>query len=233
MALSFIAFNSCSEEDTLSDNIFNYVTFGASSYATGVDVNGTATVEVEVLTSQSSGSARTFSVSVDPTSTAAAGSYTVPSTVTVPAGSQVGILPVELSDVDLGIGINSLIINFMDEEGLFVGDGTTIDYTQNCEEVNLTLDLVFHDAWPQEASWEIQDSLGGVVASAAVGTYAGMTSATETVTICGGRDFTFILNDDFSDGGHSYTLTLNGVVKAEVTAPYSYTDSISVEFDTK
>lgn len=209
MVFSLFVYNSCKEETLEVNDNFNYVTFGAASYGTGVDVGGTASVEVEVLSSQAASSDRTFTISVDPTSNAAAGSYTVPPSVIIPSGSQTGTFSVDLSDVDLGIGVNSLIITFADEDGLFVGSPTTINYTQNCNETTLILDLSF-DSWPEETTWQVKDALGGVVASG--GNYGGMASASEDVVLCIGRDYTFEIADSFGDGGATYSLSLNGNV---------------------
>ncbi len=218
-------------EDTYLPPSLEYVTFGKSVYTAGVDVGSATTVDIPVYIGFDASSDTSFNVIVDG-SGAADGSYTVPSTVTIAGGTNEGTLTVGLSDVNLGIGVNKVTINFETAAGFSYGDPTTIEYIQNCAEVTLTLDLTFTDSWPEEAYWEIQDSLGGVVASVPEGTYAGMTSATETITLCGGRNFTFILKDGFSDGGHTYTLKLGSVVKAEVTDPYSYEASISTEFDT-
>lgn len=231
--LSTLVILSCEENYTDPDASFSYVAFGGDTYSTGVDVGSNTTIDIDVYTSAIVSSDVTFNITVDG-SGAAPGSFDVPSSVTVLGGTNKGSITVGLSDTNLGIGVNKLVLNFNDvAEGYDNGSSTTIEYIQNCDEVTLTLDLTFTDSWPEEAYWEIEDSLGGVVASVSEGTYAGMSSATETITLCGGRDFTFILRDGFGDGGHTYTLTFNGAVVAEVTEPYSYESSISAAFDTK
>ncbi len=222
----------CSCDDEQFSPSLNHISFGSQTYSTGVDVGANTTIDVEVFTSEIVNSDIIFNVAVDGKG-AADGSYTVPPTVTVPGGSNKGIITIGLSDVDLGIGVNKLVLSFTDvETGYGNGEATTVEYIQNCEEVTVTLDLVFHDRWPEEAGWEITDSLGGVVASAPTGTYAGQTSATESITLCGGRSFTFKLTDGYADGGHTYTIKLGDVVKASHGSPYSYTSEISSSFDT-
>lgn len=207
------------EEDQFESSM-EYVSFGKSTYSTGVDVDGSTTLDVTVYTSKIVKSDVTFSVSVDPSSNAAAGSYTVPGSVTVLSGTNKGTLKIELSDVDLGIGVNRLLLNFDDvTTGYGNGAGTKVEYVQNCNEVTATLTFTF-DGYPEEAGWNIKDALGGVVASKAYGTYTGKTTSSESVTLCAGRNYTFTMRDKFGDGmfdgvnNGSYSLTVGGAVKA-------------------
>ena len=234
-AITLLTLNSCIDENEPLD--LNYVTFGKSTYSTGVDVAATKTFDVTVYTTNTSGSERTFGVTVDmDNSTAAAGSYTLPSSVVIPAGKNEGTLSIELSDVNLGIGINALVLNFDAVEGLSNGGTTTVNYIQNCTEVTGSLDIVF-DGWGSETSWEITDSLGGVVMSAAEGTYSdGQATISVPVTLCAGRDFSFKINDAFGDGlsdpaNGTYTLTVDGTVKAQGGGNFGSSETTA--FDTK
>ena len=97
-----------------------------------------------------------------------------------------------------------LFLNFTDVlTGFDNGPSTTIEYIQNCDEVTAILEFTF-DPWPQEIGWTITDALGGVVASAAAGTYAGRTgTSSENVVLCSGRDYTFNITDAYGDGGRT------------------------------
>ncbi|WP_248722183.1 hypothetical protein [Seonamhaeicola sp. ML3] len=235
MVFSLILGNSCSEENILEDNVFDYITFAQTSYSAVVDLGGDITVDVSVLTSKKSSSDRSIGVSVDGSTSAGAGSYSVPETVIIPAGSQEGTLTVTLSDSNLGIGVNNLVLSFTDEEGAFVGGTTTVAYTQQCNEVTAVLDFVF-DGFASETTWEVKDALDNVVVSGG-GTYSdGQATASEDIVLCAGRDYTLIINDSFGDGlsfptNGTYTLTLNGVVKAQGGGNFGNSDSS--EFDTK
>lgn len=216
---SIFLFQSCEEDQFVSDH--NYVTFGNSTYSTGVDVGGSTDVNIPIFATQTSGVDRSFNVAVDPSSNAAAGSYAVPASVMIPAGAREGRLTVTLSDVDLGIGVNSLVLNFSDVLGGHdSGGSTTIEYIQNCTEVSGTLDLTF-DRWGSEVSWEITDALGGVVASGGgYGDTGAGTSTSDTIaiTLCAGRSYTLTTTDAYGDGWGSvgnYTLTIGGEVKVQ------------------
>lgn len=216
--ISILLMQSCEENYTDADASFNYVAFGSSTYSTGVDPGGNTSLDVNIFTSTIASSDVAFNVTVD-ASGAAAGSYDVPSTVTVPAGTNKGTLTIGLSDVNLGIGVNKLVLNFENvAAGYGNGSSTTIEYIQNCTEVTATLDLTF-DRWGSEVSWQVKDALGGVVASGGGYPDTGSgtsTSDTKTFALCSGRTYTLVTTDAYGDGWGSvgnYTLTIGGVVK--------------------
>ncbi|TBN01362.1 hypothetical protein EYD45_13230 [Hyunsoonleella flava] len=233
LILTLVAcFHSCDE--SIVEEV-EYVTFGADSYSTGVDVGGSATFDIPVYTTNIAGSDRSYGVVIDmENSNAASGSYTVPSAITIPAGSNKAMLSIALTDNNLGIGVNNLVLNFADSEGYFSGESTTLGYIQNCEEVTGSVDFAF-DGYGSEVTWEILDALDGVVASG--GPYAdGQASSSDAVVLCSGRDYTFIVKDAFGDGlsfpnNGTYTLTVGGVVKASGGGNYGAEESTA--FDTK
>lgn len=225
-----LAFVSCEEE--ISAPGTNYVTFGDTSYMTGVDPGGSATFEIPVFTANVKGSDRTFALVVDG-SGAASGSYTVPNSVVIPGGTNEGMISIALTDTNLGIGVNTVVISIVAEEGLSVGASTSLNYIQNCTEVSGTLDIVF-DGYGSETSWQITDALGGVVASGD-GYADGQVSATENITLCAGRDYTFTIEDSYGDGlswpnDGTYTLTVGGTVKASGSGDFGSSESTA--FDT-
>ena len=214
---SIFLFQSCENDQFESSH--NYVTFGSPTISTGVDPGSSTDVTIKVYATQTSGVDRSFNVAVDPDSNAAAGSYSVPASVMIPAGAREGAFTVTLSDVDLGIGVNKLTLNFSDVLGGHdAGGSTTIEYIQNCTEVSGTLELGW-DQWGSEVSWEIRDALDGVVASGGGYSNAGpVNSDTIAITLCAGRSYTLITTDDYGDGWGApgnYTLTIGGVVKVQ------------------
>lgn len=231
---SSILFLNC--EDTFLPPTLEYVTFGKSVYSAGVDVGGSTTVDIPVYIGYVSSSGKSINVTVDG-SNAAAGSYDVPASVNIPAGTNEGTLSVSLSDVDLGIGINRITINFESVAGTSNGESTTIEYIQNCNEITATLDLSF-DNWGSEVYWEIIDALDGVVASTAG--YPDTASGTTTtdsvaITLCAGRTYTLYVEDGYGDGwgaGSSYTLTIGGVVKVSGDGSALTPNGVSTAFDT-
>jgi len=221
-------------EDTLEPSALDYIAFGTDSYSTGVDPGGATTFEIPVYTAKVYGAAKTFNVTVDGAK-AAAGSYDVPASVSITAGSNKGILTVSLSDVNLGIGVNEITINFEDVAGGYHGEPTTLAYVQNCTEITATLDLSF-DRWGSEVYWEIRDALNGVVASTSgyPDTGAGTTTTDSVaITLCAGRSYTFFAADTYGDGwGGNYTLTIGGVVKVSGDGNVLDPNGVTTAFNT-
>lgn len=220
-------------EDTYLPPTLDYITFGKTAYSTGVDVGGSTTVDIPVYTGAAASTDTSFNVIVDG-SGAADGSYSVPSSVTIAGGTNEGTLSVNLSDVNLGIGVNKVTVSFESAAGFSYGDPVSIDYIQNCNEITATLDITF-DYWASETSYEFIDALGGVVASG--GGYGdGQGPVSESITLCAGRDYTLVFYDVFADGMNdgtnvgSYSLTIGGVVV--VTGGGSFGASESNAFDT-
>ena len=235
IAYLFIAIctlNSCTDE--VEPSALDYITFGTDKYSTGVDPGGATTFDIPVYTAKVYSAATTFNVTVDGAK-AAAGSYDVPASVSIAAGSNEGVLTVSLSDVNLGIGINEITINFKDEAGSYHGESTTLAYVQNCTEIIATLDLSF-DRWGSEVYWEIRDALDGIVVS--TGGYPDTGPGTTTtdsvaITLCAGRSYTFLALDAYGDGwGGDYTLTIGGVVKFTGDGSILDTTGVSIDFNT-
>ena len=220
-------------EDTFLPEALEYITFGDTTYSTGVDVGGTTTVEIPVYTGNITSNERTFNLITDGTN-AASGSYTVPSTITIPANSNEGSVVVTLSDVDLGIGVNKVSISLEDGTSYSIGKPVSVQYMQNCTEITGTLEITF-DGYANETYWQITDALGGEVISK-VGYTDGQVSVTENITLCAGRDYTFTIYDSFGDGmsypnNGTYTLSVNGDVKA--TGGGDFGKNEATPFDTK
>ncbi len=213
--VSLIAFVSCEKnEDVIAISNIDYVSF-ETGFNIGVDPTGTASQEVKIFTSQVASADRSFTISVvaDQTS-ASASTYTVPASVTVPANSNAGVFNIDVDGASIDPNGDTLTLEFMDSEGLFVGDPITLNLEQVCPNPETFLDIVF-DSYSAETSWDIKDSSGTVLYSAA---YAGsQTDASHKFCLPNGT-YTFTIYDVYSDGicctygNGSYTLTNNGNV---------------------
>lgn len=227
--LSLVVLTGCENDETIAISEIEYISFGNLDYSVGIEPGGSESIEIPVYTGNIVSSNRSFDISVDATN-AATGSFSIPSSVTIPGGTNEGVLVVNLSDVNLGIGINNLSIEFVKNGDIFTGAPTLIDYVQNCTEITATIDFVF-DVYAEETGWFITDALGGTVASKPAGTYAGLSSASESIQLCAGRDYTLVITDAFSDGMFdgtnfgSYTLTIDGVVKVSDGGSFGATQS--------
>jgi len=192
MIILTIAFTGC-EKDQLSDGVSSDQFVGMEpSKNVGVAKDATVTVESKVYASNISGVDRVFALVVDPATTHDPSYYTVPATVTIPAGQSVGTFQVEIIGTNLGDG-KKLIVGLEQVLGVdqnvtsVVNDpvplnsplGTypivnnvvskTITYTiqETCDLNKVTLSITF-DNYPEETAWELYDSSSTVIASGGI-----------------------------------------------------------------
>ncbi len=212
----------CEADDptTLSD----YVGFEIGPLSTAVPKNATATKEVHVYASEEASTERTYSIQVDPASTLKA-KYVVPGTVTIPANSKVGTFSISVTDDDtLGFVDQSLIVKFQAEAGLKFGNPVKINFTEECLETLVLLNITTDD-WPEETTWELYDLSGAeptVIHSG--GPYPGAANRKKVLPIrfcLSAGEYGIVIYDKFGDGGASYEVTSGSTVYVPKTASKS------------
>ncbi len=117
--LSFIAVTmvACEKEEAAVNTIFDVdggqslVDFSRSSSNLPVLINEVGSVNVTVNVTTRSSSDRTVSISVDPSSTADAENYTVPTSVTIPANEYQGVFTIDATDVSVEPDAETIILN--------------------------------------------------------------------------------------------------------------------------
>jgi hypothetical protein len=215
---------SCEEDSSGNSQAVNYV--GLENYQT-VELSDAETVVVEgrILASEASGSDRTFILVVDPSTTHGAANFSVPATVTIPAGSKEGIYEVTVVGNGLVDG-NKIVVSLEANEatnqstfygtysnGILTGVGSaksTFNLFRPCASVRARLSITF-DNYPEETAWELYDADLNVIDSGgfnATGTtitgYAALGFAdrsTFSVVKClAPGTYTFVIYDDWGDG---------------------------------
>ncbi len=227
-----VGFSSCEEE--LEAPGTSYATFEAPNVDVGVEQGGSTTADIKIYTANITGSARTINVTVDTDATTAdAGAYSVPASVAIPAGSNLGTLSVGINDVGLDSD-KVLVLKLEQTADIDTGGNITIGLSQVCPNngVKVKVTLTF-DSWPEEVAWRILDSGGNTVAASAdpfaFGAYAGLSgSVTESYCLASG-DYTMEISDFYGDGGTDYAVTANGTPLFGVAAT-DYTASTTVDF---
>lgn len=210
ISLSFFAFNGCSDDE----ETINYVSFESTSYKFGVELDGSSTNDIKIYATKTTGADRTFNVSVvSDLSTADPASYEVPTSVTIPANTNVGTISVKVSDLNISENGETLVLRFDSQEGLFTGEDITLNIKQVCPFNEVVLDIQFDD-WPEETSWELLDSEGNVIDSVPAGTYAGEKTLSKAFCLQDGT-YTFIIYDAYGDGTNYYRLSYNGAILVE------------------
>ncbi len=224
---------SCEDDNSTDNSASNHI--GLESYQT-VELNDgeTVTVEGHIYASDVSGSDRTFNLVVDASTTHGASNYTVPATVTIPAGSKEGIYIVTVVGNSLVDG-NKIVVGLEPSSdlnqttfygtysnGVLTGVGTTkstFNLYRPCSSVRVRLSITF-DNYPEETAWELYDSAfnlldsGGFNSSGtAITGYAVLGFAdrsTFSVVKClTPGDYTFVIYDDYGDGMYTST-TVSG-----------------------
>jgi len=219
--LSLFVMNSC--EDGPSTDDINYVSFEGSSFSFPVEIDGTSEYPISIFSTQITGSDRTFSIKVNTDlSTADPASYTVPSTVTIPANKNEGIIPVIISDINIGIAGKKLILEFESQEDLFTGDDIQLNITQSCPGDEVFLDILF-DGYGSETTWKLEDSDNNLVASG--GPYEDGDTSYSTSFCLGVGSYKFTAYDAYGDGLSypnlgSFTLTKNSVELVEIVGDF-------------
>ncbi|MCC8360453.1 hypothetical protein [Salinimicrobium sediminilitoris] len=221
-------FVSCSDDEFTPPN---YVTFeGFVNPNIGVEVDGSATREVTVYTANVTSNDRTFDVMVGDATTLASTAYTVPSTVTVPGGTNEATFEVQVSDVDLGLVGKTLVLRLDPTvDGLYTGDPYVLNVGRVCEGTDFTVDLVF-DGYASETTWTLSDADGNILIE--VDGYSDG-AATATRSLCPGEGtFTFTITDSFGDGltypaEGSVTLSYGGEEFAVIPGDFGSEESVN------
>jgi hypothetical protein len=195
-ALTLTFFISCDEETPEATGI-NYVAFEATTYTFGVDIGSSNTRSISIYAATTSSSARSFTVNVVAAGTTAdPASYTIPTTVDIPAGSNVGTLEITISDTNISSSGETIELGFASADGLFTGNNITLNVRQVCPTNPIELEITF-DNYSGETSWELLDGTNTVIASNSYG--SGETS--DAANWCVPNDtYTFIIYDAYGDG---------------------------------
>lgn len=210
IAFSVFALNSC--KDLVEAPQTPFATFSENSDSFDVEAGGQATKEYTIYTANVSDTERAITISVVADETDAdPASYIVPTTLTIPAGSNTGTFSVTIKDINIGNTGKTLVIMLEQTENLFTGDNLTINVTRVCpwDEVFLTINF---DDFAAETGFTITGS-SGVVVDVPQGTWTNGDSMYSTKFCLGPGTYTFEITDSFGDGiccaygSGSYSLT--------------------------
>jgi hypothetical protein len=227
---------SCEEDISADSQTVNYV--GLENYQTVELSDGqTVVVEGKILASEATGSDRIFNLVVDASTTHGSANFTVPATVTIPAGSKEGKYNVTIIGNSLVDG-NKIVVRLEPSNnlnqttfygsysnGVLSGVGSsksTFNLYRPCASVRARLSIKF-DNYPEETAWELYDSSDNLIDSGgfnAAGTsitgYAALGFAdrsTFSVVKClAPGTYTFVIYDDFGDGMYTSS-TISGEYK--------------------
>lgn len=236
--LSLVVFTNCEKnDDTPAILDIDYVGL-ESGFTIGVDPTGTASQEVQIATSNTASTPRMFNIAVDTDlTTADASAYSVPSSVTVPANSNVGMFSIDVVGPNVSTSGNDILaIGFTSpDDGLFISDPISLNLKQVCPNPELIVDITF-DLYPEEVYWRILNSndetvfdVASINGDAPWGAYADKEegdSISKAVCLASGT-YTFEIYDKFQDGGGPFSLTINEETVFTSDGAYGFTTSTS------
>jgi hypothetical protein len=235
IAYLFIAIctlNSCTDEAEPKGT--NFVTFESDSYSFGVDIDGENTNGIKVYAGSIMTTARTFDLSIiTEATTLDAAAYAAPTSVTIPANSNVGEISMTISDVNISPAGETLTMALVSKAGVFVGGNITLNVKQVCPTNPGTLQIAF-DNYPEEVYWDIKDADGTIVATSnpaglAYGGHADQDPGSSlTYEFCwDAGTYTFRVFDAYADGGGAITIIFNGAVVYSTDGAYGGGESAS------
>lgn len=224
-SIALLSFSSC-EDTSVKALDTSFASFVTNTIDIGVEAGSETSKEVKIYTTNITGSDRTIPVLIADGTDADAGSYTVPSTVTIPGGSNVGSLMIDIKDVGLELSTDkSLVIRLESSEAMITGETLTVALSQLCPNsgVKLKLNLTF-DSWAEEAAWRIKDASGDVVLASITpfnyGAYAGISGSITIADCLAAGTYTIEVYDQYGDGGTDYSVTANGVLVFSASGNY-------------
>lgn len=234
--IASLVFVGC-EDDVASKNDLNsnHVAFIKQLAPIEIEIGTSTVIEGKVYASNSTNSDRVLELEVVytsthndametntiPVTTVDSEHFSVPETVTIPAGEKIGTFEINIDNVDLGAKGKRIVIKMKSQEGVqtpnsFAGtfgndnyetlsERLVINVRDYCEYNKFRVEITT-DAWGSETTWELYNSTmtligqGGPYADqSAVGAYP-----QETSDFClEDGNYTFYIYDAYSDGMNS------------------------------
>jgi hypothetical protein len=206
LAMAAVLFTGC--EQDLESPVSNFAGFeiGPNERAITVPKDVTQTFDVKVYATETTSSDRTFDVVVDMDDTSLASPYSVPSTVTIPGGSNEGTLTFSITD-NADLGFEKQILRFALDG--FARNEITFGVTEQCLDTVVTFNLEL-DTWPDETTWEIYDLTGTPTVIGSGGPYNNPADdfAVLAFDFClAPGNYGVVVYDSYGDGGPVYSVT--------------------------
>jgi len=176
-------------------------------------------IELEVVYTSTHNDA--MGSAVVPVTTVDEADFSVPATVTIPAGEKVGTFEINITNVNLGATGKTIVIQMKPQEGIqtpnsFVGTFENENYETFSERLTITARdycptnpfrvEITTDAWGTETTWELYDSTMTLIGQggpypdqSAVGAYP----QTPSIFCLEDGNYTFYIYDAYGDGMNS------------------------------
>jgi hypothetical protein len=232
LCLSVVVLYSCKDEVEAPGTA--YASFETGIADVGVATGATVTKTVKVYTANITGADRTIDLTIggDTPTTA----YNAPSTVTIPAGSNVGEVSIEFNETGLSIiNENTFTLTMTSTADISVGGSASFKVAQVCPGAQKKIKVaVTLDPWPEEVYWRLFDGAGNIVMAnnsvPAYGGYAGLTGVQEHVACLDPGTYTFQVFDQYGDGAGAINITADGAAIYANSGAYGGGTSAAITF---
>lgn len=208
-----LSLSSCEEDGFIEvENAPSGISFDILEETITIDQDGTlledgsASYQLKMQATVPTTEDRTFTVTVDPTSTTAvAGEYTLESsTITISAGETIGYTNVTFDYAQIPLGVTRVLAFEMETEDVDYVVNTsrtssTISYSAYCPNNVVSLDIVF-DGYASETSISVVDADGNTYIDIAQGTWADGDASYSTSLCLPAGTFTVTIGDSYEDG---------------------------------
>ena len=163
----------------------------------------TPTIPVTVESTIASNQDVTVNISVNAAETTALPSeYSLPSSITIPAGSYIGSGDVTVNFAQIPDGaVRQVVVDLSIPNGgtLNTRGTATINFSSACVLNQVGFDFVF-DQYPGEFAWQLYDGTNTFIAGdTGYGNYAGLTNFSTDLCLANGN-YTLVLFDSYGDG---------------------------------
>lgn len=214
LIIIFGIFSCEKNEDNPTVTKINYVGF-ESGFIIGVDPVGITSQEVVIASSNTDNNPRTYNLNINTDlTTADPNSYNIPTMVTIPANSNIGMFIMDVNGKYVNpIGDDIVSISFStNDDTLFISNPISLNLKQVCSNPELILDITF-DNWPEEIYWVIIDSNNDTIFESATppgfGAYENLTGGISRTFCLTPGNYTFQIYDQFNDGAGPFSLTFD------------------------
>ncbi|GAB5565312.1 MAG: hypothetical protein Wins2KO_23750 [Winogradskyella sp.] len=205
LALFTLVLTSC--EGELESPVSNFVGFDINApSAVAIPNNTTESIDIKVYATEVASSDRTFNIIENTDATDLASPYTLPSSVTIPGGTNEGTLTVTITD--------DANLEFVPQTLAFGFENTgspqlSIEVTEECPGTVASFNLTL-DTWPNETSWEVYDLNGGATVIASGGPYVNpdddFAELSWDYCLVPGN-YGVVVYDSYGDGGPTFSVT--------------------------
>jgi hypothetical protein len=209
-----VLFSSCKDEVEAPGTAF--AAFESYLSDVTVDPGQPLTKTINIFAANTTGSDRAINLVVKSNSTIGAASYTMPTSVTIPANSSKASFDIVFVDAGLDIVQDQVLAVAMESTDFYLGEDIALNVAKGCNAGESKLKIaVTMDSYPEEVYWRIRDANTGAYilasqASPGYGGLAGLSGTIRNAACLPAGDYLFQIYDQYGDGAGACSISIDG-----------------------